>query len=58
MYADSEKVEGNVMGQYQAMRDRQMKTASLHAEINRIRLELSAEVRASSGLSTNVDLYF
>jgi len=35
-----------------------MKTASLRAEINRIRLELSAEVRASSGLSTNVDLYF
>jgi len=43
LYMDNDKMGGNVQGQYQTTRDRQMKTASLRAEINRIKRELSAE---------------
>ena len=44
VYVDSEKLEGNVMGQYKGTRDRQMKIASLRTEINRIRRELTVEL--------------
>jgi len=44
VYADSEKFGGSLVGQYQTMRDRQMKIASLKTEINRLRHELMAEI--------------
>lgn len=51
IYADAEKMGGNVKGEYQTSRDRQMQTAELRAEINKIRRELNAE------LSTPLDTY-
>jgi len=43
-YYGREKVGGNLAAQYQSAKDRQMKTATLRAEINRIRRELSTEL--------------
>jgi hypothetical protein len=50
VFSEAEKFGGNVRGQYQTTRDRQMQTAELRAEINRIRGELTAQ------LSTPLDV--
>lgn len=51
LYGDAEKVGGNVKGEYMTSRDRQMQTAELKAEINKIRKEITAE------LMTPLDTY-
>jgi hypothetical protein len=43
-YSDAEKLGANLKGQYQTTRDRQMQTAELRSEINRIRREITAEL--------------
>jgi len=44
IYGDAEKVGGNVKGEYQTSRDRQIQTAELRAEINKLRKEINAEL--------------